>query len=227
MRSAVAKAYSLGRQRVDSAVGACAPTPLRCSRPRPAAELASFAALTALGQPRQVRGWSALPRGPRSLRFSALHTHAAVRANTPLRNEPACSRRRRHVSSTGRRVRVDFAATLTPPIREVPPSAGADGRGGRHSTAATCAAASSAVPQSPRASRAHHKLTRRGCLSAVSAANEASSATRLRDEQRSGVGAARRPPRREPRSNVARRDSQPQRQRRTNAACRDVPWTVA
>ena len=54
-------------------------------------------------------------------------------------------------------------------------------------------ATSSAGPGSARAS-AHQQLTRRGCLSAVSAANEASSAARPRTEQRSAVGAQRRPP---------------------------------
>ncbi len=45
---------------------------------------------------------------------------------------------------------------------------------------------------------AHPHLTRRGCLSGVSEANVASSAARARTEQRSGVGAKRRPPQHEP-----------------------------
>ena len=45
---------------------------------------------------------------------------------------------------------------------------------------------------------AHQQLTRRGCSSGVSAANVASSAARARTEQRSGVGAKRRPPQHEP-----------------------------
>jgi len=54
-------------------------------------------------------------------------------------------------------------------------------------------ATSSAGPGSARAS-AHQELTRRVCLSGVSAANEASSAARPRTEQRSAVDAKRRPP---------------------------------
>ena len=50
-----AKARAGRPRRATSAVGACAPTPLRCSVTWPAAELASFASLTALKQPRQVR----------------------------------------------------------------------------------------------------------------------------------------------------------------------------
>ncbi len=42
------------------------------------------------------------------------------------------------------------------------------------------------------------QLTRRSCLSGVSAANAVSSATRPRGEHRSGVGAQRRPPQHEP-----------------------------
>ncbi len=46
-------------------------------------------------------------------------------------------------------------------------------------------------------------LTRRSCLSAVSEANEASSAPRLRSEHRSEVGAKRRPPGHEPPAGIA------------------------
>ena len=56
-------------------------------------------------------------------------------------------------------------------------------------------------------------LTRRGCLSAVSAANEASPATRPRAEHRSAVGAQRRPPQHEPAPGTACRAAQ---QRRKN-----------
>ena len=45
---------------------------------------------------------------------------------------------------------------------------------------------------------AFRRLTRRNCLSAVSAANAASFATRLKAEHHSGVGAKRRPPQGEP-----------------------------
>ena len=50
-------------------------------------------------------------------------------------------------------------------------------------------------------------LTRRGCLNAVSAANEVSSAARPQAEQRSGVGAKRRPPQHEPPLGTACRDA--------------------
>ena len=50
-------------------------------------------------------------------------------------------------------------------------------------------------------------LTRRGCLSAVSAANVASSAARPRAEHRSAVGAKRRPPQHEPPPGAACRDA--------------------
>ena len=50
-------------------------------------------------------------------------------------------------------------------------------------------------------------LTRRSCLSAVSAANAASSATRPRAEYRSEVGAQRRPPQHEPPAGSAWRDA--------------------
>jgi len=67
-------------------------------------------------------------------------------------------------------------------------------------------ATSSAGPGSARAS-AHPHLTRRGCLNAVSAANEVSSAARPRTEQRSAVGAQRRPPPYEPPSGCPCRDA--------------------
>jgi len=70
-------------------------------------------------------------------------------------------------------------------------------RGRRHPAGAISGATSSAGPGSARAS-AHPKLTRRVCLSVVSAANAASLAARPRTEQHSAVGAKRRPPQHEP-----------------------------
>ena len=70
-------------------------------------------------------------------------------------------------------------------------------RGRRHPVGAISGATSSAGPGSARAS-AHPKLTRRVCLSVVSAANAASSAARPQAEQHSAVGAKRRPPQHEP-----------------------------
>jgi hypothetical protein len=68
------------------------------------------------------------------------------------------------------------------------------------------AGANSAAPGSARAS-ALRCLTRRSCLNAVSAANEVSSAARPRCEQRSAVGAQRRPPQHEPLAGTACRDA--------------------
>ena len=79
-------------------------------------------------------------------------------------------------------------------------------RGGRGPAGAIWVATSSAGPGSARAS-AHRQLTRRRCLSAMSAANAASSATRARTEQRSAVDAQRRPPPNEPPTGSARRDA--------------------
>ena len=70
------------------------------------------------------------------------------------------------------------------------------------------------------------ELTRRSCLSGESAANAASSATRLKTEHRSGVGAQRRPPQHEPPAGTARRAAQEPRRRGhlgTTAKGRDRP----
>ena len=75
-------------------------------------------------------------------------------------------------------------------------------RGRRHPAGAISGATSSAGPGSARAS-AHPNLTRRVCLSVVSAANAASLAARPRTEQHSGVGAKRRPPQHEPPAGAA------------------------
>jgi hypothetical protein len=53
------------------------------------------------------------------------------------------------------------------------------------------------------------RLTRRNCLSAVSKANAASSATRPLAENRSAVGAKRRPRNHEPSAGTAWRDAKP------------------
>ena len=66
------------------------------------------------------------------------------------------------------------------------------------------------------------ELTRRGCSSAVSAANVASSAARPRTEHRSAVGAQRRPPQHEPAAGTACRDarSRHEHKRPQRAECR-------
>jgi len=58
---------------------------------------------------------------------------------------------------------------------------------------------------------AHPQLTRRDCLSRVSAANAASFATRPQTEHRSGVGAQRRPPQPAPPTGTACRDARDER----------------
>ena len=80
-------------------------------------------------------------------------------------------------------------------------------RGRRYPAWAISVATSSAGPGSARAQRVLQQLTRRGCLSAVSAANAASSAARPRTEQRSAVGAQHRPPQHEPAPGAACRDA--------------------
>ena len=68
------------------------------------------------------------------------------------------------------------------------------------------------------------ELTRRSCLSAVSAAKEASSATRLKAEHHSAAGAQRRPPHHEPLAGGACRDApngQASRRPRTEASSRE------
>jgi hypothetical protein len=70
---------------------------------------------------------------------------------------------------------------------------------------------------------AHRRLTRRSCLSVVSAANAASSATRLKAEHRSEAGAQRRPTQHEPVAGGACRDApkgQASRRERTAATSR-------
>ena len=80
-------------------------------------------------------------------------------------------------------------------------------RGRRHPAGAKWRAASSAGPGSARAQHAHPHLTRRTCLSVESEANAASCSARPWTEQRSGVGAQRRPPGSEPRPGAACRDA--------------------
>ena len=66
------------------------------------------------------------------------------------------------------------------------------------------------------------RLTRRSCLSAVSAANEASSAPRPLTENRSAVGALRRPRNHEPPPRTAWRDAAALRRPARNTAGRDA-----
>ena len=66
-------------------------------------------------------------------------------------------------------------------------------------------------------------LTRRTCLSAVSAANAASCAARAQAEHRSAVGAQRRPPHHEPLAAAACREARSLRAKRTIADSRNRP----
>jgi hypothetical protein len=74
---------------------------------------------------------------------------------------------------------------------------------------------------------AHPELTRRACLSAVSAANATSCAARPRTEYRSAVAAQLRPPRHEPAPGTACREAQHREEQHREAQHRDVPHREA
>jgi hypothetical protein len=80
-------------------------------------------------------------------------------------------------------------------------------RGRRCPAGAIWVATSSTGPGSARAQRALPPLTRRGCLNGAHAVSAVSSAARPRTEQRSAVGAQRRPPPHEPAPGSACRDA--------------------
>ena len=153
----------------------CAPTPLRCSVAWPAAELASFASLTALRQPRRVR-WTM--RAARAATRPALLGASEARHELPARAFAEALR----TLARGRAVRPSFA---TGAARQA--ASGGGDFGGEEQRRAGLGARS-----------ALRNLTHRRCLSAVSEANAASSAMRARTEQRTAVGATRRPPPYEP-----------------------------
>ena len=163
----------------------CGPAPLRWAGRRPARSgRQQRAGAVAYRPPPQLRGATSTTRpwvqglrhvevvaeyrsNPAALRCSAPQRRSTRRPPAPLRETPwtICKSHRR------------FCAKAW--------------AGGWRRTSA---APSSAAVRSARAQRALRRLTRRGCLSAVSAANEASSATRPRGEQHRAVGAQRRPP---------------------------------
>jgi hypothetical protein len=200
------------------------PTTLCCSGSWRVAELASFAALTALRQPRRVRSRSALRAPTPLLRFSSPHksppADAACREGhrggmrpEHLRGEVA----RRYAVSVGVASRKPKAESRKPlpschhehaPLR----SAAAWTESRTHALSASrepMPCPQRRAPGSPRRAlrgaeerrtrgRARSALrdpTRRGCSSAVSPANAASSATGHAAEYRRAVGAQRRPPR--------------------------------
>ncbi len=196
----------------------CAPTALRCSVLQPVAELTSLGSRRGKGVPgqsssRPLRG----RRGaPTSLRCSAVWPAAELASLTSF----AALRQWRRVS-----LRCALARAATRPALLGAPQA----RSGlsEHAFAGDAvvrhareALSRQAVPgggdlwsdedrrPGVGARSALRRLTRRNCLSAVSKANEASSATRPVAENRSGVGAQRRPRNHEPPAGIAWRDAE-------------------
>ncbi len=143
-----------------------APTSLRCSAARPAAELASLTSFVALKQWRRATR-PALLGAPQARCSLPGHAFAGCLVVRTEREEPS----RRAVPAGG-----DLWSDE-------------DRR------------------QGVGARSALRRLTRRNCLSAVSAANAASSATRPLAENRSAVGAKRRPRNHEPPAGTAWRDA--------------------
>ncbi len=150
-----------------------------CSVLQPAAELASFASLTALGQWRRVSSRSALARAA---------------ASPALLGAPQARRGLSGHAFAGTTVARIECNTREESSRQAMP-AGGDLWSGEKRRAAVGARS------------ALRELTRRSCLSAASEANEASSAPRLRIEHRSEVGATRRPRNHEPAAGTAWRDA--------------------
>ena len=93
----------------------CAPTALRFSRPRPGAELASFASLTAFGQLRRVRPRSALRALPRALRCSAPPSRVPACPNPPLLRQWWCLPREEMSLPRARRCNTHAAHLLGQP----------------------------------------------------------------------------------------------------------------
>jgi hypothetical protein len=113
-------------------------------------------------------------------------TKRSLRSRRP---RPCAARRRRN-----RRRRVPPAATSTTwGLRQACHDVGGKGSAGR--AAARMGGAEKRRARGRARTRALRQLTRRICLSAESAANEASYATGHETEHRRGVGARRRPPR--------------------------------
>ena len=158
----------------------CGPRPLRCSHFGRAAELAAFAALSSLGQPRRVSSRSALRAPTEVLRSSAPQRRAAGHPPTALREphvlseegrreagiKPASRRAPRARVLASRRLDACGSASFTRRGRWLAKTwAG----GGRSDSAAPSSAAAHG-----RACSALRRLTRRMCSSVESAANAAS-----------------------------------------------------
>jgi len=168
------------RQRFGGAVGAAHRLPCGARPCGPVAQLASFAALSALRHVQRVRGRCALAR-------------AGHKASAPRRPAGALPPARARLCGSSRGAR--FGNQPRWPSRRAVPGRG-DLWGGEERR--TGVGARSAL----------RRLTRRTCLSAESAANEASCAARPQAEHRSAVGAERRPPHHEPLPGAACRDAQ-------------------
>jgi len=158
----------------------CAPTSLRCSAAWPAAELASLTSFAALRQWRRVSLQSALARAAtRPALLGASQARRGLSGHAFADTAVACVENSAREESS----------------RQVVPGGGDLWSDEKRSPAVG-------------ARSALRRLTRRSCLSGVSAANAASCATRLRGEHRSAVGAQRRPRNHEPPAGTAWRDVQ-------------------
>lgn len=152
--------------------------------------------------------WSGLRFAPASLRCSV----SRPRRRTRFAHCVRCARTTATSQTTMRASRGATSPALlgAPQARPGLPGRAFAGTLVWFATRNTSAAARQAVPgggdlsggeerrTSVGARSALRKLTRRGCPSVVSEANAASSATRLKAEHRSAVGAKRRPPQHEP-----------------------------
>ena len=158
----------------------CAPTSLRCSAVWPAAELASRTSFAALRQWRRVSSRCALARAA---------TRPVLLGASQARRGPS-----RHAFADTTVACIESNAREEPSRRAVPGGGDSWSDEDRRSGVG--------------ARSAQRRLTRRSCLSAVSKANAASSATQPLAENRSAVGAKRRLRKHEPPPGTAWRDSQ-------------------
>ncbi len=157
----------------------CAPTPLRCS----------------VSRPRRRTHSATCGRCVRTASTSQTTKRAARAATSPAL-----------LGTSEARLRLPGRAFAEPMVACIASRTTGGLRGRRCPLGAISGATRSAAPGSARAS-ALRGLTCRGCLNAVSAANEVSSAARPWREHRSGVGLQGRPPRHEPPAGSACRDA--------------------
>jgi hypothetical protein len=193
-----------GRCPLPSSRARCACEDRSEQRPGRAAGSASLLALASRGFPAVLGLVAPSPNSLRSLR--SLHSNSRDESVVEAR----CARGPQALrSSAAQRRCAGCPPEPLPRHRGVRcRHATTDGlRGRRYPAGAISAATRSAGPGSARAQHVLRQLTHRGCLSAVSTANEASSAMRPRTEHRSAVGAKRRPPQHEPLPGTACRDA--------------------